>query len=250
MNDLVLLKLGGSIITDKSSDDDCVVDHQRLKRISREIADRGMTLIIVHGAGSCGHPQAQRFRLNEHLKPETVQGIYITHEAVASLNREVVAELREAGIEAVGIHPFEISTAKNGRIVSFNTDIIKMLLKYGITPVLHGDVVMDTARGACIISGDQIINYLAKQLGIIKVGLATKVPGIIQSGEVVRLITKDNLNDLDISGSSDTDVTGGMKGKITEMLLLAENGTESAIFGESMIGEFLDGKEHGGTIVR
>lgn len=250
MKDLVLLKLGGSIITDKSSDDECVVDHHRLKRISREIAKGDRKLVIVHGAGSCGHPQAKRYRLNEHLNPETVPGIHITHEAVASLNREVVAELREAGIEAVGIHPFTISTAKGGRIQSINTDIIKMLLKYGITPVLHGDVVMDTERGACIISGDQIINYLARELGIARVGLATNVPGIMQKGEVVRLITRDSLNDLDIGGSSETDVTGGMKGKITEMLQLAENGTESAIFGESMILEFLEGKDHGGTIVR
>jgi isopentenyl phosphate kinase len=45
-------------------------------------------------------------------------------------------------------------------------------------------------------------------------------------------------------------VTGGMEGKVRELLMLARNGTSSVIFHVDRIGDFLDGRPHGGTVVR
>jgi isopentenyl phosphate kinase len=124
------------------------------------------------------------------------------------------------------------------------------MLKLGMVPVLHGDVVMDLSKGACIISGDQLVRYLAVALQISRVGLATDVPGVLDGGSVVPEISRGTLQNLQIGSSAYTDVTGGMKGKIDELIGLADAGIGSDIFHVSRIADFLNGFPHGGTCVR
>ena len=244
----VILKLGGSVITDKSGP--CAIDHARLHEIADQVAARrGTALVLVHGAGSCGHPEARRYRINEGLTTENVAGVYRTHAAVSRLNVAVVDALRDAGVEAIGIHPLDLALAEGGRLASLETRHIAEMTGHGIVPVLHGDVVMDRLRGACIVSGDQIVAHLATALRIRRVGLATDVAGVLQEGSVVPRIDRGIAETLDIGGSGNTDVTGGMGGKIRELLALADAGTDSHIFHVSQIGRFLDGADHGGTLV-
>ncbi|NLM28835.1 MAG: isopentenyl phosphate kinase family protein [Methanomicrobiales archaeon] len=247
MTEIVILKLGGSVITDKSGG--CVIDHARLREIAGQIAQNAQALVLVHGAGSCGHPEARRYRINDGLDGENVPGVYHTHAAVSRLNAAVVDALRDAGVEAIGIHPLALALAECGRLVSFETRHIAEMTGHGIVPVLHGDVVMDRQRGACIVSGDQLVTRLATALGSRRVGLATDVSGVLQNGSVVPCIDREIAERLDIGGSGNTDVTGGMRGKIEELLALADAGTDSHIFHVSNVGRFLAGAGHGGTIV-
>lgn len=246
---ITLLKLGGSVVTDKSGSG--AIDRARIAEIAGVIAARsGQALVVVHGAGSCGHPEAKRYHIQDGVGPENRAGIPVTHEAVAALNRAVVAALSEKSVDAVGIHPLAACRADRGQLISCECIPIIQLVRLGITPVLHGDVVTDASRGACIISGDQIIRYLAVALGATRVGLATDVPGVLDGGAVVPVITRDTVRRLSIGCSENTDVTGGMRGKITELLALADAGIESHIFHITRTADFLDGKDHGGTIVR
>ena len=248
MTESVVLKLGGSVITDKSGE--CAIDHARLREIAGELAaHRETALVLVHGAGSCGHPEARRYRINDGLTADNVSGVYKTHTAVSSLNTAVVTALRDAGVEAIGVHPFDLCLAEDGRLVSFETRHIAEMTEHGIVPVLHGDVVMDRLRGSCIVSGDQLVTRLAVALGSGRVGLATDVPGVLANGSVVPRIDRATAATLDVGGSGKTDVTGGMRGKIAELLALADAGIESHIFHVSKIGRFLDGTEHGGTTI-
>ena len=249
MVETVILKLGGSVITDKSGN--CSVDYDRLNWIASEIAERqaDKKIIIIHGAGSCGHPEAKEHNLDKGLDPNDISGIFITHEAVSGLNDAVVNALRARGVEAVAIHPLGSCIANNGRLISIECGPIKLLTEHRIVPVLHGDVVMDLSRGACIVSGDQLVSTLPKMIPVDRIGLATDVAGLLDNGQVVSGINTGSINNLEIGESDNTDVTGGMKGKISELLILAENEVESNIFHVSRIGDFLDGRDHGGTVV-
>jgi isopentenyl phosphate kinase len=249
MNELVIIKLGGSIVTKKFENG--VIDYSRIRMLAEQIAPYAgsTTLIIVHGAGSCGHPEAKAYDIPSGVTKENAEGIYVTHEAVSGLNHSVIAVLREAGIEAVSLSPFGCCLAENGRLVSAGISQIKAMLALGIVPVLHGDVVMDTKRGACIISGDQIIPYLAVRLGAKRIGLATDVGGVLSNGEIVPEITRKNVADINLGGSLNTDITGGMRGKINELLLLADDGIDSHIFAATRLADFLAGKNCG-TLVR
>jgi isopentenyl phosphate kinase len=62
--DRVILKLGGSVITDKSAD--CAINRAGLESLATAIAGaRHDGIVIVHGAGSCGHPEAKRYHLDK-----------------------------------------------------------------------------------------------------------------------------------------------------------------------------------------
>jgi isopentenyl phosphate kinase len=124
------------------------------------------------------------------------------------------------------------------------------MLMLGMVPVIHGDVVMDLSRGACIVSGDQLVRYLAIALKINRVGLATDVPGVLKGEQVVPEISRNMIPSLQIGNSLHTDVTGGMRGKIDELLGLASAGIGSDIFHVSRIGDFLAGTDHGGTRIK
>jgi isopentenyl phosphate kinase len=249
MSERIILKLGGSVITDKGAD--CQVNKAALADVAAAIAGApAAQIIVVHGAGSCGHPEARKYQLDRGATPGHTEGIGITHDAVSSLNTEVVAALRGAGIQALGVHPLHAGIADQGRLLTFETKNLETMLSLGMVPVIHGDVVMDLSRGACIVSGDQLVRYLAVALKCTRVGLATDVPGVLDGGRVVREITPQTVHTLQIGSSSHTDVTGGMKGKIDELLGLAAAGTESGIFSVSRLGDFLARKDHGGTTVR
>jgi len=247
--DRVILKLGGSVITEKSGP--CRVNRNQLAEISRVVAGRAaVPLTLIHGAGSCGHPQAARYRIQEGVDGSNRGGIAVTHAAVAGLNRAVVQALRREGVEAMGFHPLHLCVARDGRIVSFPLEPLERLSDLGITPVLHGDVVADRARGASIVSGDQLVTFLAAALRVARVGIATDVKGVLgPGGEVVPRLDAASARQLSIGGSVARDVTGGMKAKVEELLRLASHGIESHIFHVSRIGAFLDGKDHGGTVI-
>jgi isopentenyl phosphate kinase len=168
---------------------------------------------------------------------------------VARLNEAIVEALRAAGREAVGVHPLCHCIAAGGRLRDPDWRPVELMLALGLTPVLHGDVVMDTTRGASIVSGDQLVASLARALSPDRVGLATDVPGVLgKDGDVLDRVRRGRAAGI-ARGSANTDVTGGMEGKLAELLALADEGIGSAIFHASRIGDFLDGRSHGGTAV-
>jgi len=248
----VILKIGGSVITDKSS-----VSSARkteIDRISREIAsfkkENEINLILVHGAGSFGHPQAMKWLkdgFNAH-------GVYLTHSSVKTLNSIVLESLNNAGVFALPVHPLSSCVLENGKIIDFQVEQIKLMMEKGIIPVLHGDVVMDRVTGASVLSGDRVIPYLAPILKVSKIGAGSNVDGVLDnSGEVIRKITPQGFASINkhIQGSSSPDVTGGMLGKVSELLELSKKGISSRIFNasqEGMVSRFLCGEDVGTLI--
>ncbi|MCX9085607.1 MAG: isopentenyl phosphate kinase [Candidatus Methanoperedens sp.] len=250
---LIILKTGGSVITEKGS-----ISRAReaeINRISTEIAtfrkDSDSQIILVHGAGSFGHPQALKYKLKDGFD---AQGAYLTHTSVKVLNSRVVEALNNAGIHALPVHPMSACLLENGKIIDFHLGQIKVMLEKGIIPVLHGDVVMDRATGTSVLSGDRIIPYLALSFKASMIGAGSDVDGVLdEKGSVIKKITPLNFLDLkkNIKGSGAIDVTGGMGGKVSELLELAGKGVDSRIFNASrkgIVSRFLYGEDVGTLI--
>ncbi|MFZ2412184.1 MAG: isopentenyl phosphate kinase [Candidatus Methanoperedens sp.] len=252
---LVILKIGGSVITEKSSGIPERAKPGEIERISHEIAgfksESDLPLVLVHGAGSFGHPQAMKYRLNDEFN---ARGAYITHASVKKLNSVVLDSLNNAGVPSLPVHPLNSCLFDNGKLVYFQLEQIKVMLERGIVPVLHGDVVMDRIKGAGVLSGDRIIPYLALELKASKIGAGSDVDGVLdEKGNVIKKITPQSFVDMkkDIRGSASTDVTGGMLGKVSEFLELANKGISSRIFNASrkgMVSRFLYGEDVGTLI--
>ncbi len=258
-----ILKLGGSVITKKEAEEPSI-HYENLKRISYEIAESAADpLIIVHGAGSFGHPFAREYSIGSTIENETdfkekKIGFCITQSWVKKLNTMVCDSLREEGVFAVSIHPSSFITTKDGRIHSCDLSLINKYLDSGFIPVIHGDVVMDMNRSIriCVLSGDQIIKYLGENLNPERVILGTDVDGIYDKNpkkyddaELMETVT--SFDQLSAEGSLNVDVTGGMQGKLKELLHLAEFGVESQIINaakESLLKKALKGEPIGTTI--
>lgn len=254
-NQPTVLKIGGSAVTDKTSPTGRFKDDE-MQRIAKEIANSKKCLknglVIVHGAGSYGHTYAKMYGLDRKFDAE---GIQITHDSVRKLNEYIVSELRKCGISAVPLNPFSFCVCSKGRIVSMFTDQIDLMLQHGLVPVLHGDVCMDNKQGVCILSGDQSLPHIAASLGAKRVGLGSAEDGVLDgNGNVIPEINEDNfqLYASFIGESAGTDVTGGMFGKVKEMLSLAsEYEIESCIFNANKKGnieKYLNGMQLGTKI--
>ena len=246
---MILLKIGGSVLTDKARAS--TVRKDTVRMVAQQIANaKGGDLVLVHGAGSFGHPQAATYL----SKGRSVSDVWKTHRAVSSLNTMFINELHSQSVPALPVHPLDCITLDAGRIAHFDTAVLDLMLDNGTIPVLHGDIVIDSADGFNILSGDQITSYLAQMMQPEKIGIGTDVDGIIYKGEKIVHLNASEFENYreDIVGSSVVDVTGGMLRKVSELVEIAEAGIQSEIFNatrEGNITKFLMSNRQVGTII-
>ena len=233
---MIILKIGGSILTNKDAVSE--VDTKSLKRIASEIKssldNSFKELIIVHGAGSFGHPPAKKYKIGERFDeseyPQKRIGFCETQNAVKKLNMYICEAFIDEGLPVVAIPASSFMRATNKRITEGNLDSFKRYLDKGFIPVIYGDVVLDEELEICVISGDQLIQYLAKNLNPDMVVLGTDVDGVYNKNpkthdDAIFFDKFSSLDDLDtFEGTTNVDVTGGMVGKIKELLYLADLG--------------------------
>jgi len=230
----LIVKLGGSVITDKRRR--FAVKRAVLKRLARELAAAEQPLVVVHGGGSFGHPLASEYGIAEGYRNERqLMGFSLTHRAMEELNAHVIKALQKVGMSAIAIQPSACAVIGDGRIKSMELEPVRKLLELGLVPVLYGDAVADRSKGMGILSGDQLVAYLARELGASRVILGVDVDGVYVTGskgdtraKLVRKITPSDWAKLETSfgAPKGKDVTGGMANKVREMLALAERGVE------------------------
>jgi len=230
-SELTILKIGGSVITDKSKE--LQVRMQAINRLAEEIQRATVeSLIIVHGGGSFGHPLAQRYAIVEGFKEETQKiGFSETHHVMTVLNGLFMDALIWRNIPAVSITPSSCIITKNGRIQYFEDAPLKMQLKMGFFPVLYGDAVLDSSLGFTILSGDQLVSMLATKLDAERVIIGVDVDGLYdydpkvkKSAKMFNHLTLEELQELRSKLGEPTacDVTGGMFGKVAELSKVVE----------------------------
>ncbi|UCG44664.1 MAG: isopentenyl phosphate kinase family protein [Candidatus Bathyarchaeota archaeon] len=234
----VILKLGGSAITIKNRP--LTLDKRAINRLAGEIKQADMdSLVIVHGGGSFGHWVAEKYDITDGYKEESqILGFSKTHQAMTLLNKQVVDSLISRSIPAVAISPASMIATKSGRINIMEERPLRNLLELGFTPVLYGDAVSDTQTGFNILSGDQLVVQLAIRLDAERILIGADVDGLYdadpktsQSARLISHITLPQLMKLqeEIAKPSTMDVTGGMFGKVLELLPVLDLGVQVII---------------------
>ncbi|NVM55273.1 MAG: isopentenyl phosphate kinase family protein [Candidatus Helarchaeota archaeon] len=257
MTELILLKIGGSVITEKDVAEP-TINTKNLRRICKEIAEayknNSFKLVIVHGAGSFGHPIVKRTGIHEGItRPDQVISFARTQVLQNILNSEVCQTLQEFNLPAIPIQPSASAIMDKKRLISFNHELIKNLLELSLIPVLFGVPAFDKSQKCSILSGDQIIVFLAKTLNPQKIIFASNVDGILGKDQnLIEEITEDNYDEIKNSLYDATydDVTGSMAGKISELKNII--GIKSYLINGNkpdLIKKILQGKEVRGTII-
>jgi isopentenyl phosphate kinase len=254
----VVLKIGGSVITDK--DGELAARTEVINRLSEEIEKAHVkSLIMVHGGGSFGHPTAQKYGIKEGLREETQKvGFAETHHVMTVLNGLVMDSLVWHNIPAVSDAPSCCALTENGRIKSFGDAILKLYLKMGFVPVLYGDATLDEKLGFTVLSGDQLVAYLAMKFGASKIVIGVDTDGLYDAdpklAKNAKLYNHLNLSELQsirskLGKSTASDVTGGMVGKVAELIPAVEQGIPVTIVNagkanrvyKALMGEAVEG---------
>ena len=258
-----VLKLGGSVITHKNKP--FTANSGAISRLAKEIAEAKIPqLIIVHGGGSFGHPLAKEYAIKEGFRGDVSQllGFSKTHESMITLNNMVLKALIRHNIPALSIAPSSLIVTKAGRIASSTGESLKRLLNMRLVPLLYGDAVLDSDLGFTILSGDQLVASIATELnaeqvviGIDEDGLFTADPKGKAPANLIRVCTLKQLRQMQKCGQGMlvNDVTGGMQGKLTELISVIEKGITAqivnaskpkrvymALRGEKVIGTYIN----------
>jgi len=250
---MILVKLGGSVITDKGRY--CTFDPDTTGRLAEEIASAGQEVILVHGAGSFGHMLAKEHRL--HLGISDVSqllGASKVMSDVRELDLEVCRRMSAKGLPVVPLPPSTCAVMKDGALRHLDLDAFKAYLELGMVPVTFGDVVRDEVKGLSICSGDQLMAALAGEFRPSKVIFVTDVDGVFTAdptkdpdARLIRTVDEKVLDALPRT-ERNVDVTGSIFAKIRYMIEMASltgeclvlNGKvpgrlEAAIRGEDVI---------------
>jgi len=229
---LVFLKLGGSLITDKSQPYTARLD--KLDDLSAQIAaasqeNADLRLILGHGSGSFGHTPASQFDTRRGVSgPEAWRGFAEVWYQASRLNRLVIEALHRAGLPALAFSPAASVIARDGKVSSWDCAALRSALENGLLPVIHGDVVFDQIRGGTILSTEDLFAYLAQEFQPERILLAGQERGVWADfpsrQRLAAEITPRNFAQQTpgLGGAAGTDVTGGMRSKVTEMLKLVE----------------------------
>jgi isopentenyl phosphate kinase len=232
MAEIVFLKLGGSLITDKSSES--VARPRVIRRLAREVRTAlnnrpGFKLILGHGSGSFGHVVASRYGTRKGVKgAEAWQGFSEVADAAAQLNRIVTAAFVSEGVPVLSLPPSALARCEKGVLVKLDTTPITSALKAGLVPLVYGDVIFDSAWGGTIASTEDVFVYLVQEMSPTRILLASDVPGVFGQASTMRVVpvitpvTLDKIRPA-LAGSRGTDVTGGMAAKVMQMLDLVEH---------------------------
>lgn len=229
----IILKLGGSVITDKSGE--LAAKTEDINRIAEEIKRADIdNLIIIHGGGSFGHPTAEKWNLKEGFKePAQKLGFAETHHVMTVLNGLVMDALIWHEIPAVSYAPSTCFVTENGRVKGCDSGNLEKMMEMEFTPVLYGDAVLDNKIGFTVLSGDQLAAYLAVKLKAEKIIFGVDTDGLYEADPKVDSTAKPylklNLEQLKrvqakIGKAQTKDVTGGMAGKIAELIPAVEAG--------------------------
>ena len=272
MKELVFLKLGGSLITDKTQPYTPRLDviEDVALQISNALRNQpNLRLVLGHGSGSFGHVAASEYNTRDgfprpspliHRERDKTEENYwkgfaeVWYQA-SSLNRFVMKALHKTNVLAVALPPSGSIIASDGRVSIWETTPIRMALAAGLVPVIYGDVTFDEVRGGTILSTEDLFSHLARALNperILLAGLEAAVwedfPARTRRIETITPQTFGQINK-GVGKADGADVTGGMEDKVTQMLDLVQqipdlkiqifSGAEPGNIGRALSGETL-----------
>ncbi len=234
----VYVKLGGSLITDKTRPMTARphVLHRLAGEIWAALADRPqIKLLLGHGSGSFGHVVGQKYNVRAGVKDARGwEGYARTAAAAARLNRIVTDIFLEEQVMVVSLPPSASAWCYDGALVHLETRPVRRLLEVGVVPLVFGDVALDAVRGGTIVSTEEVFAFLALQpppLRPDRILLVGEVAGVysadphkVADAELIPLLTVEDIEGLvGLTGSHAVDVTGGMATKVRSMTTLLQH---------------------------
>ncbi|KAI8068214.1 amino acid kinase family-domain-containing protein [Gongronella butleri] len=235
----VVVKLGGAAITNKGVPNTYAEGLEALvaqvsRVYKRDMKNGSRRLVLIHGAGSFGHPPAKQYGVKQgwHANKGAKGGMVATRERMLCLHHRMMQLLNEHGVPVLSVSPYDTVETSNGQLTTPGAwklaSRVSALCQQGFVPVLFGDAVLDDLLGCSILSGDVIMHALATHLkNVTRCVFVTDVHGIYthdpkthpKDAKLIRHwhCTRHSLPMAaqdDEKQDSPADVTGAMHGKV------------------------------------
>ncbi|MEA5094794.1 MAG: acetylglutamate kinase [Sedimentibacter saalensis] len=255
-NKIVVVKYGGSAMTDENIKKNVVEDLALLKKA-------GLKPIVVHGGGK----EINKWLSRLGIENKFVNGLRVTDEptleiaemALSKLNKELVQLMESFGVKSVGISGKDAGTIKVSKRYSDETDLgyvgkinnvdnslIMMLLEKDITPIIC-PIGLDENYQGYNINADEAACAVATCVKAEKLVFLTDIEGVCKdpkdSSTVIPKLSVHEAKQFLNSGGAG----GGMLPKLMNCIEAVENGVSRVhiIDGRvqhSLLKEFLNKK--------
>ncbi|MFX1445202.1 MAG: isopentenyl phosphate kinase [Promethearchaeota archaeon] len=224
INKIILLKLGGGLLTDKNKP--FSIREDAAKSAVQQIIEANEKVILIHGGGSFGHPLAKKYGISKGIDksiPDQILGLAETHQSMNKFNSYLINLFLEKKYPALSIQASSIFIKDSHLISTQSIDMIETALDLNILPILYGDIILDKQGSFSIISGDEIILELCENLkkySVSKVIFTMETDGLYINDKNSNCILatecySDQLESLKLADlGKKIDVTGGIEGKL------------------------------------
>lgn len=208
---MILIKLGGSIITNKKRPLSPRIN--TIDKIARQLKKIQEPFIVVHGGGSFGHYWSVKYDM--HTKPARydLRGVSVVKNSMVELNKIILDCFVKNRLNPYCLPPTDFMSGD--RPIPSKVREIKKIAGSGFVPVTYGDALWYGNKKSYILSGDRIMSILAKTLRPRLSIFVLNVDGLYSDLKAKKLIYDMKGNQVSIQELS-MDVTGGMKRKVQE----------------------------------
>lgn len=223
---MLVIKAGGSVITAKGPRPS--FDARGSARLAGGLARLPGPMIITHGTGSFGKPPAVRYGyLGGFVKPGSAP-VKKINASIGMLSARFTGRLRCAGIPAVPCPGLSLFSLKGRRPVlrPAGRRRLRRILTEGSVPVISSGLFYAGGGAYRVVSSDAMSASLSAAFRPESAIFITGAPGIRgASGKVRRELS---FHELPVIAQAcrppDRDVSGGMAGKIREMIRITRSG--------------------------
>ena len=255
--DFIVIKMGGSVLSNKDLFDTLIQDIVILKKL-------GLSFFLVHGGGS----KISKKLDDLNIKSDFINGLRVTDDKIIDIvedvlvqfNKEIVNTLNNKSCGAKEITSKEnnviIVKPENdmlgfvGKPTKINTNILIKIIKANEIPVI-ASLGLDEKDQTFNINADSVAGAIATKLKARRLLILSDVEGVLNKDK--KLISEINSNQakkMIIDGS----ISGGMIPKIDNCLDVAKNGVKAVCIidgrkNHSVLFELLSDKGSG-TFIR
>lgn len=247
-NDVILVKLGGSVITNKSKP--LSPRRAAIARIARALRRISEPVIVVHGGGSFGHYWSVKYGMHTRAAEYDMRGVAVVKNSMVALDKIVIDAFLEQRLRPYPLPPEVIATCS--RVNMRRVREVAKIADAGMIPVTFGDAVWAGARKTFILSGDRIMSMIASVLRPRLCIFALGEDGVYDMPSR-RVIPELDAGSRPWTQSVEMDVTGGMARKLVESARIARAGTDVFIVNGNAPDRIVDAvkrRRHHGTVIR
>ena len=216
---MILIKLGGSIITNKEKP--LSARRKTIDKLTKSLKRIDEPIIIVHGGGSYGHFWSVKYDMHTKERKYDLRGVAIVKNSMIELNKIILDLMLKNKLNPYSLPPTDFMSGN--KPIPKKIKEIEKIAKSGLIPVTYGDALWYGQNKSFILSGDKIMTHLAK---ILKPRLC--VFALNEDGLYSDLKSKKLIHELKgqrpLISQNKMDVTGGMTRKVEEASKISKMG--------------------------